>query len=325
MVSLASTLYAHPRLHSRDSEAVREFLRGKQIDFEILGRDPSRRPLDTRINALYMPDGSGYLSYVQYGVHVETHSMPELGDYRVQFSLDGAAEMRLGKRTYACAGVNGVVTSPDRPHSSRVDADCRRLMAVFSRDALARQLAALLGAPLRSELVFHPELDLTRDAGRSLVEYLELAVREFSRPDSALHAPLAMKHFEQLFLTTLLLAHRHNCSDLLHGRSAAVAPRDVKRAVDYIHANLDAPLTLADLVAASGVPGRTLRHHFRHFKGMAPMAYLRRARYAEVRAELLRRDGRSVTEIARRWGFEHMGRFAAGYRQLYGEPPSKTK
>jgi transcriptional regulator GlxA family with amidase domain len=67
-----------------------------------------------------------------------------------------------------------------------------------------------------------------------------------------------------------------------------------------LHANLDAPLTLADLVAASGVSGRTLRHHFRHFKGMAPMAYLRRARYAEARADLLRRDGRSVTEIARR-------------------------
>jgi AraC-like DNA-binding protein len=322
-MELDSTLYAHPRLHSRDGEAVREFLRAKHLDFHVLGRGAAHAPVDARINALYLPDGAGYLSYVQYGASAQTHSA--VGDYRIHFSLGGACETTLGKRSYRCAGTSALVTSPERPHSLRLDADCRRLLAVFSRDALARQLAALLGAPLRSELVFQPDLDTTRGAGRSLIEYLHLALREFNRPDSALHAPMALKHFEQLFMTTLLLAHRHNYSDLLHGRSAAAAPRDVKRAVDYIHANLDAPITLADLVSITGVPGRTLRHHFRHFKGMAPMAYLRRARYAEVRAELLRRDGRSVTEIARRWGFEHMGRFAAGYRRLYGETPSKTR
>lgn len=322
-MDLAVTLYAHPRLHSRDSEAVRDFLRGKQLDFEILGRGASRAPLDTHINALYMPDGS-YLSYVQYGAPARTRSGPAAGDYRLQFALEGACEISLGKRSYACAGTDAVVTSPDRPHGLRLSADCKRVLAVFSRDALAQQLSTLLGAPLRSELVFQPELDTSRGAGRTLVEYLHLALREFNRPDSALHSPLAIREFEQLFMTTLLLAHRHNYSALLHGRPAAVAPRDVKRAVDYIHANLDAPITLGDLVAVAGVPGRTLRQHFRDFKGMAPMAYLRRARFAEARAELQRRDGRTVTEVARRWGFEHMGRFAVGYRRLFGESPSKT-
>ena len=107
--------------------------------------------------------------------------------------------------------------------------------------------------------MFQPELDTSRGAGRTLVEYLHLALREFNRPDSALHSPLAIREFEQLFATTLLLAHRHNYSALLHGQPAAVAPRDVKRTVDYIHANLGLG-TLGDLVAVAGVPGRTLRH-----------------------------------------------------------------
>jgi AraC-like DNA-binding protein len=317
-------LYAHPRLHSRDSEAVRDFLRAKQLDFEILGRGAARERVDTRINALYMPDGVGYLSYIHYGANVQTRQAQPSADYRIQFALGGACVTTVGKSRYTCAGTHALVTSP-APHSMRLTADCRRVIAMFSRDALAKQLSALLGAPLRSELVFQPELDATRGAGRTLVEYLRLALREFNRPDSALHSPLAMREFEQLVMTTLLLAHRHNYSALLHGRPAAVAPRDVKRAVDYIHAHLDAPITLADLVEVSGVPGRTLREHFNHFKGMAPMAYLRRARFSEARADLLRGDGRTVTEIARRWGFEHMGRFAAGYRRLFGEPPSKAK
>jgi transcriptional regulator GlxA family with amidase domain len=34
--------------------------------------------------------------------------------------------------------------------------------------------------------------------------------------------------------------------------------------------------------------------------------------------------GHNLTHIAARWGFEHMGRFAQGYRELFGERPSET-
>ena len=73
MEGSTSYLYAHPRLHSRDGEAVREFLLGKHLEFEIIGRAASHAPVDTHINALYMPDGS-YLSYVQYGAPSSTAS-----------------------------------------------------------------------------------------------------------------------------------------------------------------------------------------------------------------------------------------------------------
>jgi hypothetical protein len=85
-MELGITLYAHPRLHSRDSEAVREFLRGNQLDFEVLGRGASGVLLDTHINALYMPDGS-YLSYVQYGAAAQTRSGPAAGDYAPERGL----------------------------------------------------------------------------------------------------------------------------------------------------------------------------------------------------------------------------------------------
>src|SRR5262245_48851368 len=80
-------LYSHPRLHSRDGEAVREFLRGKHLDFEIIGPGAAHAPVDTHINALYMPDGS-YLSYVQYGAPARTKSTGAAGDYRIQFPID---------------------------------------------------------------------------------------------------------------------------------------------------------------------------------------------------------------------------------------------
>ncbi|WPL20834.1 helix-turn-helix domain-containing protein [Thiorhodovibrio frisius] len=37
-----------------------------------------------------------------------------------------------------------------------------------------------------------------------------------------------------------------------------------------------------------------------------------------------RNSTRTITEVAARWGFLHMGRFTRAYRDLFGELPSTT-
>jgi len=65
--------------------------------------------------------------------------------------------------------------------------------------------------------------------------------------------------------------------------------------------------------------------HFRDFKGTSPMRYLRTARFGKVREALRRAEPEeSITEIAARWGFSHMGRFSVEYRRRFGETPSTT-
>ena len=56
------------------------------------------------------------------------------------------------------------------------------------------------------------------------------------------------------------------------------------------------------------------------------MAYVRKARLNRVRADLLRSDPQlvGVTEIATRWGFVHLSRFARQYRDQFNELPSAT-
>ncbi|HJS32464.1 MAG TPA: helix-turn-helix domain-containing protein, partial [Alphaproteobacteria bacterium] len=59
--------------------------------------------------------------------------------------------------------------------------------------------------------------------------------------------------------------------------------------------------------------------------GVSPMQYLRNARYAKIRGDLVRADGEAgVTEVALRWGITHMGRFSIEYRRRFGESPSQT-
>jgi transcriptional regulator GlxA family with amidase domain len=92
-----------------------------------------------------------------------------------------------------------------------------------------------------------------------------------------------------------------------------------------MESNLDAPITLSDIVGAAGVPGRTLFKHFEDWKGISPMRYLRNVRFQRAREALKRGQAEtSVTEIAKSCGFNHMSRFSAEYRKRFGENPSET-
>src|SRR5262245_19533067 len=103
------------------------------------------------------------------------------------------------------------------------------------------------------------------------------------------------------------------------------APRDVKKAIDYMRRNLHRRMAMADLVTAGQVAERTLRKHFRAFVGLSPLGYWRRLRLAMVREEFLKgASGASVTEVATLYGFSHLGRFSSQYRRCFGEAPSAT-
>jgi len=57
------------------------------------------------------------------------------------------------------------------------------------------------------------------------------------------------------------------------------------------------------------------------------MLYLRDRRLERAHEDLtdaIPSDGVTVTDVAERWGFHHLGSFAALYRNRWGESPSET-
>ena len=58
---------------------------------------------------------------------------------------------------------------------------------------------------------------------------------------------------------------------------------------------------------------------------MTPKAYLQAQRLHGVRRELRVADTETViADVAGRWGFWHMGQFAADYRRTFDQLPSET-
>ena len=98
-----------------------------------------------------------------------------------------------------------------------------------------------------------------------------------------------------------------------------------KKAEHYIRANLRNNLSINDICLATGTTERSLHFGFKERYGVSPSAYIQIMRLNEVRRELRRSSfHHSVTEIAMRWGFNHLGRFAEQYRRFFGELPSAT-
>jgi transcriptional regulator GlxA family with amidase domain len=168
-------------------------------------------------------------------------------------------------------------------------------------------------------------MDLTAGYGRSLAQQIRLAVVDLQRTGWMQWDPLAISMFEQFVMYRLLLSHPNNYSEALRRRERALTPRDLRRALGYMHANLTAPISVADIAEASGIAGRTLFQYFRDFRGTTPMRYLREARFEKLRDALTRSQaGEGVADIATRCGFSHLGRLARQYRSRFGESPSDT-
>ncbi len=116
----------------------------------------------------------------------------------------------------------------------------------------------------------------------------------------------------------------------LSGRAPwAVSPSlvtGVARAELFIRANPGAPHTTETLARAAGLSARSLSRGFQRLRGYSPMAALRRARLDRVRLDLQKgAGGGTVTEVAVRWGFLHLGRFSSLYALWFGELPSETR
>ena len=100
----------------------------------------------------------------------------------------------------------------------------------------------------------------------------------------------------------------------------------VSAAIDLVLADTSAPPTVEELCRRLNISRRMFNYCFQETLGTSPLHYLRNLRLNGVRRDL--RDatfrGTAIRDIAGKWGFWHLPRFAAEYRALFGELPSAT-
>jgi len=311
----------HRIVRSCDLDEVQAFLHGKGFELDVAGRDVSR--LDVCINCAVLPSLS--VGYLQNGTPAVTRSLSDPPDYQVLLPIEDPMEARTGGQSILCSPHCALLSLPHRGYWAMGYGRYARFRICISEHAVREQLAGLLGDfPVRP-LEFASAMDLTNGFGRRFARHVLAAAEDFERTNSIMASPVTIVSFEQFIISELLLYHPHNYTEALGRVTRSIATRDVKRAIDYMHANLGAPLTINAIADTAGVAGQTLFKHFRDAYGISPMRYVRNLRFEKARQELLNaKAGARITEIASHWGFGHLGRFAVEYRLRFGESPSET-
>ena len=284
------------------------------------------QPFDMRIRAItYGPVTVGTLSYGG-PVRLETDDMEVA--YEINVPLAGELVCRAGLESFIASPQRAALFGPDGSTAMTGFGRDQPLIGVkLDRVAVEGKLADLTGshAPLRAA----PVVDLTEGRGREWWMVLRSLVDLFSSFDddaSLLNNELVMRPLTQSLLNGILFAADHSLLARLLEPVEATLPGSVRRAQEILHDRADEAFTVDDLAAATGMSARGLQSAFRQHLDMTPMEYLRGVRLERAHADLLAADPSRTTvgQIAHRWGFAHVGRFASRYHDRYGTAPSST-
>jgi AraC-like DNA-binding protein len=264
------------------------------------------------------------LSYITYGGEVAIDA-GEPENWFMVHSIDrGPCEMRVGRRDLVAAPGMNVVSSATLGLKMKWSDASAQLVLKIERQALEQHLAAVLNARVKQPIEFLPG-PAAGGGNPAYRRMLDFITAEAEQDDAFFLSQRGGRHLEEMIMTMILTRFPNNYSEALAAPASPAAPRHVRLAEEFMAAHAGEAIAIGDIAAAAGVGIRTLFEGFRHFRGTTPMAALRAVRLEAVRAELLAAAGTaSVTDIALRWGFTNLGRFADTYRQHYGELPSQT-
>lgn len=104
-------------------------------------------------------------------------------------------------------------------------------------------------------------------------------------------------------------------------RSASLPKWRLRRAIDFIEANLANPIGLAEVAASTGLTRMHFAAQFRSTTGYSPHAYLLQRRLEHAQ-RLLRSSEFSVLNVALSCGFSSHAHFTAVFKRMVGEPPN---
>ncbi|GAB1644699.1 AraC family transcriptional regulator [Krasilnikovia sp. MM14-A1259] len=254
-------------------------------------------------------------------------AVPEVSTvYTVGFAHGGRLRSRHRGAEVEVSDVTAAIFQPLGDIVVDSESASTNFTVTIGRPELESTLSALLGREVAGPIRFAPAMDLAAGPGASWSRLVRMLVAEPGDGHGSAAHPVVMQPLVDAVLRGLLLVAEHPDRDALHEPAEQCRPGPVRRAVEVIHADPARPFTLTTLARVARVSARALQHGFHEQIGTSPMSYLRSVRLAHAHDELRAADPTrtGVRSVAHRWGFAHLGRFAAYYREVYGCAPSET-
>lgn len=134
----------------------------------------------------------------------------------------------------------------------------------------------------------------------------------------------AGKQIEDRLLSGIVRSIAAAQSGYLPDRNGHATPHDAHELRRAVAGQLDGPYSSLACCETLGITERTLERRFHEFYQMSPRRWHLLERLHRARRDLTAARSNTVTRVAMRWGFTHLGRFSREYANLFGERPSDT-
>ena len=249
---------------------------------------------------------------------------PPLYDFALNIPLGSGFSVTDSGRTSEFIN-DAYLRLPDRSFHFEATAGCRVLVAGLDSERFTDYAFRLNGLRQPSHPTLVEQIPLSTTDSHALVRGLARLWSSIQANDPALGSAIALAEKEDEVITQFVLAVQvGNEAENTAGKQVGTAAIDL--AEDYLCANLIQPVSRADLAAVCGMSIRTLSRSFTKRWGTGPMGFLKMQRMNATYRELLGAspDETTVTEIALKYGFSHLGRFARDFKRAFHESPSVT-
>lgn len=317
---MPSPLGDFPLVRTRNVEEAESFLSRNLEDSLRILRARNRQHFDFEMNAVVL--GQTTMLYNRFAtpvsIDVDEVDQPLL----LALGKGASSRVRLEGREINTRDTWSVCTPGrrvriDRPANSGI------LMIKVPYSLLHQRIEIFMGQSLKEDLVLAPTCSVQADLGAHLQRTLEFLSRELQRDPALAQSGFWRKSYDELILN-LLVGLESNYSLKLQEGPGSAPRRLVQRAEEYMEAHCAEPIQIVDVLQACRCPKRELFRAFRRHRNYTPRQFLEQVRLARVHGDLTGGTAQSVTQVALRWGFTHLGRFSKLYRDKYGQTPSQT-
>ena len=316
-----------PYFVSSDTQETRQIVGQNIVSHSLEHRSPQKRPVTVRYRTASVGTlGFNEMAYSMFGEGEATIRVPNMEKiYLCEMNLRGQMAVGQTQATTPFRPGEIYMINANAPHAKIWRTDGHQVMIRIHQTDMESALERRIGMPVRDPLVFDSTPHPASGAVGTLARMIELLGADLER-EGSFFVGAGGADAKQMLLDLMLNALPHNYSHLLSGSSSGLRPRHVRHAAAFIHDRFREPIGLDDLVHAGGVSKRSLHAGFRKYYGVSPMAYLRNVRLdmARLRLAQLGSGDVSVTEAALGCGFTHLSKFAAAYKDRFGELPSAT-
>ncbi|MGO4486730.1 AraC family transcriptional regulator [Rhizobium sp. 2TAF27] len=253
------------------------------------------------------------------------HQKAEDSKFLIYVPLSGAATISSSNRHHISEPGKGTIIDMTSLSDIVINGDREHLSLIIDQSGVVRLLSAMLEQPVSGSIDLALEFDLCLEAGLAFSRLTKILATGLNDDASLLQSPAALSSLSTGLIHLLLENVPHRFSGALARQPTLPSPPHIRRAIDFMQANLSQSISISDIAQASQVGIRSLQEGFKRFKGMSPMAYLANLRLEAVHRDLIMANSATtVAAIAQKWGFTHQGRFSGDYRKSYGCLPSQT-